>query len=247
MEGLYPINNSDSSSEENMINLITGDTEKENMYANSAFCPILGKIDSEVKNSAEMQEFEKTVNAPLLKELADIFGWSPQKRIVEIFDCFQAHACHGMEFPEEMTSEFYSQIRDNLLYVTKANNNAQRQNFTYAQIAIASFLQDVLDLLHSVHSNTSSVKFALYSGHDSTIFPFLKAYDVWDGQWPSYASLLQIEMLSDFQNGRNFVRLVYKNQPLRLPACDLVELCPYEKFREITLRIVGAAALCSQT
>jgi len=247
MEGLYPIKNTDPNYVQNTIDFITRDSEQENMMDNSLLCPILDILEEDVKNSEEVMEFQKTVNDPLLKELVDIFGWSTEKSILNVFDCFQTHACHGMKFPDQMSTDFYNKVRDNLIWLTKATNTAQRQNYTYAQIAIASFLQDILDLLHSVHSNTSSVKFALYSGHDTTLLPLLISYDIWDGQWPSYASLLRIELLSDPQNGKNFVRLVYNNECLRLPGCEYRELCPYEEFREITLKIVGAMALCNKT
>jgi len=178
--------------------------------------------------------------------MSQIFlGGQPKKKPLIIYDCFQCHACHGMEFPDKMTPEIYSQVREYVLWLHNEFYTTQRQTYTFAQIVIGSFVQDILDVLHSVHSGNSSVKLALYSGHDTTIIPLLEAYHVWKGQWPSYASLLQIELLSDSKNN-NFVRLIYRNEPLRLPECEFMEMCPYEKFREISLQIESAAPLCEK-
>jgi len=242
IEGLYPINMSVPNCTEYTIHFITGDTEQENMYINSEFCPKLSVIESEVKNSAEVEEYERMVSDPLLKKLGDVFVWRKAMSIDRIFDCFETHACHKLEFPEKMSPDLFSQVKATLLWFTKTINNAQLQNYTYSQIAIASFLKDILNSLESVHSGTSPVKFSLYSGHDSTIHPLLMAYQVWDGKWPSYASLVQIEML--YNDSGEFVRLIYNNEVLRLPECEYMDLCPYEKFREMTMKIIDAAVLC---
>jgi len=248
IEGLYPIRtsiNGSSSGEENRITFITGDKEQDNMFVNSAFCPLTKEVWSEVKSTEKVKEKEK-LYGPLFQEIADIFGWSADRKPLEIFDCFQAHACNKMEFLEGMTPEMYFQIRYYVNWLHNEVYTSQQQNYSFAQIAMGSFVRDILDILDPVHSCDSSIKFALYGGHDTTIFPLLEAYKVWDGSWPSYASLLQIEMLSDLLTQNDFVRFIYRNKPLRLPECEFMELCPYEKFREISLKIISAASLCNK-
>jgi len=243
MEGLYPINGSAPNCAESIINLSTGDATKENMYSNSAICPKLAELESEVNQGPEVLEFQNMVNAKLQKTLAGIFGWSLDKPTIEIFDCFQTHTCHGMEFPSGVTPDLFTEVNQNVLWFTKAIDGAQIQNYTYSQIAIGSFLQDIIDLIDAVHTGSSEVKLALYSGHDTTILPFLLAYRIWDAEWPPYASLVQIEVLTDM-NAMEFVRIIYNGLELLLPDCNYQSPCPYEHFVALTKNIINGNAMC---
>jgi len=41
----------------------------------------------------------------------------------------------------------------------------------------------------------SGRRFALYAGHDTSVLPFLKAFNIYDGlHWPRYASMIRIEL-----------------------------------------------------
>jgi hypothetical protein len=51
------------------------------------------------------------------------------------------------------------------------------------------------------------------------VLPLLCAWGVWDGRWPSYASLLALELYRDREGGAYF-RLVYGGKELVLPGCD---------------------------
>jgi len=177
------------------------------------------------------------------KKLAGIFGWSPDKPIKEIFDCLQTHICHGKQFPDGMMPSLYSEVNQNMLWFTKAIDGAQLQNYTFSQIAIGSFLHDIIDLIDAVHVGSSEVKFALYSGHDTTLLPFLMSYRIWDGKWPAYASMLRIEVLTD-ENSMEFIRIIYNSIESILPDCNYQNPCPYEQFRDITMNIIEGSYLC---
>lgn len=40
----------------------------------------------------------------------------------------------------------------------------------------------------------SSIKFSLFSGHDTTLIPMLHAFGLFDGEWPPYASHIEMEL-----------------------------------------------------
>lgn len=56
------------------------------------------------------------------------------------------------------------------------------------------------------------------AGHDTTVLPLLSAWGVWDGQWPSYASIITLE-LYETSDGHYF-RLLYAGKELKLPTCS---------------------------
>merc|ERR1712065_12766 len=69
-----------------------------------------------------------------------------------------------------------------------------------------------------------TLKFYLYSGHDTTVMPFLDVMGVWDGVWAPYASLISIELYNDTDTSETLVRVVYNGKPMILPECSS-ELC----------------------
>ena len=55
---------------------------------------------------------------------------------------------------------------------------------------LSQMAQRYLDLLRNL---PSAKKLVLYSGHDTTVAPFLQILNVWDGKWPPYASNVIVE------------------------------------------------------
>jgi ubiquitin-like domain-containing CTD phosphatase 1 len=64
----------------------------------------------------------------------------------------------------------------------------------------------------------SPAKLALFSGHDTTIIPLLASLGpkVWDGQWPSYASMMLIEIHEVNIDGRTDKSMYKSNYAFRL-------------------------------
>lgn len=65
--------------------------------------------------------------------------------------------------------------------------------------------------------------------------PFLQAFNVSDGHWTPYASLIQVELYAVTSQNRaesDFaVRFLYQGQELKLPFCDSSP-CPAAQFEE---------------
>ena len=72
---------------------------------------------------------------------------------------------------------------------------------------------------------------------------FLHLLGAWDGQWPRYAAMVNIELYNATNGTGAFVRLLYNGEPLThlVPGCsaDAGALCPYSAFRA---RIMEAAS-----
>jgi hypothetical protein len=69
----------------------------------------------------------------------------------------------------------------------------------------------------------TSAKLFVYSGHDSTLVPFLCALGVYDDRWPPYASNLQIEVaegqVSEGPRGL-WVRVLFNDKEMQLPGAQ---------------------------
>ena len=109
-------------------------------------------------------------------------------------------------------------------------------NAAYAKLGMAWLWADILKHIRGFFYETedpSIKKFALYSGHDTTIMPILVSLgpDVWDHKWAPYASMIVIELHEINIDGHadkdifqsNFAfRLIYNGQVLT----HLMDGCP---------------------
>jgi hypothetical protein len=96
-----------------------------------------------------------------------------------------------------------------------------------ARLAIGGFIADIFaDLQAKVQHPTSPRKLSLYAGHDSTLAPFLAAYQVFDNYLPPLGSHLLIELYHNPQDDSHAVRLIYNDQVMPLPAVVDRELAP---------------------
>lgn len=70
----------------------------------------------------------------------------------------------------------------------------------YAKLAMgpmwAEILANIEPIIHADDRGPPPNRLALFSGHDTTILPLLISLgpDVWDGEWPPYASMMIIEV-----------------------------------------------------
>lgn len=92
-------------------------------------------------------------------------------------------------------------------------------------LAIGGFVKDVLAVFADTVAGKSvpgisGPKMAVFSGHDSTLFPLLTALGAFDGSWPPYASRVQIELLRLVKQVKNFKHKPYSS------IC-----CRYVRFR----------------
>ncbi|KNE54896.1 hypothetical protein AMAG_00841 [Allomyces macrogynus ATCC 38327] len=106
--------------------------------------------------------------------------------------------------------------------------------------------------MHVQHMRASGTakppRFALYSGHDTTLVPLMAALGVWDHTWPPFASHLTLELFQSKSpastqraEDSHFVRLRHNGTNLRVPACQEPgahypgdpSLCTYAAFKAL--------------
>jgi ubiquitin-like domain-containing CTD phosphatase 1 len=116
-----------------------------------------------------------------------------------------------------MTNHLFHQIVENVEY--DFANLALYDQSAYAKAAMSKLLSSVRsNIIDAMNSNntssipdTSHIKFALFSGHDTTLMPVLAALleDHWDRKWAAYASMVTIELYASSDNKEDLFRIVY--------------------------------------
>jgi acid phosphatase len=91
------------------------------------------------------------------------------------------------------------------------------------RLAIGPFLADLRDIILSKVNNipeTKDLKFAIYSGHDSTMAPLIATFSAFDHRWPKFNSHLTLELFESSTQDNHYVRVRYNDKVLELPACQ---------------------------
>jgi hypothetical protein len=144
--------------------------------------------------------------------------------VTYMFDNLACRLSHGMPMPSGWTWD----------HIRRAGAHATAQYFavfgrdtTVARLGIGRLVAEVHDRMAHCISGERPARFVLYSGHDTTLAPFLESLGAADGIWPRIASVVIVELLREEAGGdavsspssqqQHFVRLFYNGRviPIR--------------------------------
>jgi acid phosphatase len=107
-----------------------------------------------------------------------------------------------------------------------------------------------------IYEGIENFKFMIFSGHDSTIAPFLASIGVFDGMWPQFGANVALELIEEINNTpidtervasklpRFFIRLKSNDQVYQLPSCAAFShpsdpsLCPVDQFFKVCIPLI---------
>jgi len=245
MYGLFPPPNASDLCFNQPINIKTMDIVKETMTPNANQCPRLSLIRQRLEKSAPYMQYFKNTIVPLESKLGLALNRKNPVpyQIDDVFDCVQAHACHGFQFGPELTQPLYDELvnQTNIMY-TKLGFSNDTNGYNYVQIAMSRFISEVIERIEDVSKGRSKENLALFSGHDTTLFPLLMAYGVNQG-WPPYASMMRIELLDGVTE--DIITVYYNNEPVLIPGCDSY-FCPWSTFSKLSYNLIAADQFCDR-
>lgn len=189
-------------------------------------CPRMAQISSEVQNSADYQFRVQNYTAYLGKQLYEIFntpvsyeyaGWYGDVLICDSF--------HGYSWPDGITEEIFQQM----IGIMNYSNSYFYQNGG-AQLASSQFFSQIISTFTGVINGTSTLKWSLYSAHDTTLIAFLYAMNQFNGNNPPFASTIVFELHSELNN-KYAVQIKFNDVVLVLDGCT--EMCDFDTFVEL--------------
>ncbi|KAJ2752162.1 hypothetical protein IWQ56_006776, partial [Coemansia nantahalensis] len=194
------------------------------------------------------QRFLKDQGA-LMTRLQNIFGVSGgswDEGWDGYFDVLHARLCHDMKLPctagsggaaEQVcaTTQDAAQVSRNANYEWAFKYRDCPNAHDLTRLTIGSLVGTLREQMTAhIAGKTAALKFALYSGHDSTVWPLLGVLgaDQHSSLWPPYASNLIFELWKK-QDGQRVVRVIFNGNVLGLASdsawCDM-NACPVDKF-----------------
>ncbi|KAL7719097.1 Lysophosphatidic acid phosphatase type 6 [Entamoeba marina] len=206
--------------------------EIEVMRPNRNLCKAIGKKESDVyKNFAIINETRSAIKEVEEKAIRVLGFRSKYQWLEDYIDILNCRICSGIELPcrngECLTRDDF----DVLWYQTQLENRYLYRNDGLAQLQNGFFLRELIESADMVFNGTSSHVYEHYTGHDSTLIPFLSLIGQDVFIWPPYASHIDIEHY--MKGNEKYVRVVYNNGVLQLPFCEQQNgFCKWNEYRK---------------
>jgi hypothetical protein len=229
LAGMYPPSSTGGAGVP-VFDLHSIDAWRDNMTPNEKLCPHLRQIYTNLMQTepwiAHMHEI-----APLDAKLRAIFNVPPNATIdiIDVFDETYARICHGKPLPGAV-APLEQLIALNAQFEMAYFYNRTRTALT---LNIGSFVAEQLERLEQARNGSAGgLKWILYSGHDTTLWPLSFAYGFGSIEyWPPYASHMEIELWQSARTGEHFVRFLFNGRPRPAPGCASSEPCSWATFR----------------
>ncbi|KAJ1902017.1 hypothetical protein LPJ66_000341 [Kickxella alabastrina] len=224
----------------------------ETMYGNADACPAIKNVLTLISKTDQYQRFLKD-QGPLMAKLAGIFNVSGNRWSDTwdgYFDVLNARHCNSKDLPcshalaggaannsaaKCATVEDVLQVQHNSHYELTYKMRDSTWSKQLMRLYIGSFIGTLKERMEQhVAGKAPELKFALYSGHDTTVLPLLAALRASNQGmlWPPYASNILFELWKK-SDGSRVVRVIYNGEVLRLMEgsewCDL-NACPIDTF-----------------
>ena len=178
------------------------------MYPNKARCPQLAAAEARALSAPQFASFNASVLDPLRAELGNAVGSGapiPDGSTFSLLDCSLGHLCSDFPLPKALTPDLLMRLESYFNYRYQWRYSYPSSDDT-GRLSIGTFMQELLRAVQD-----ESKPFALFSGHDTTLFPLLIAFNQTEALWPAFASEITFEVLKD-----NAVRVLYDDKPLTL-------------------------------
>eukprot|EP01112_Ceratiomyxa_fruticulosa_P000149 TRINITY_DN1016_c0_g1_i1.p1 TRINITY_DN1016_c0_g1~~TRINITY_DN1016_c0_g1_i1.p1 ORF type:complete len:424 (+),score=67.74 TRINITY_DN1016_c0_g1_i1:307-1578(+) len=239
--GMYPNLSSNVSTILPVIDINTMDSDTEDMVANPYTCPAVVPLAAAIEKQAAFVQFQQKFQ-PLQNALQTLLMGSSQPALSwsNILDGLSALQCNDYPFPQNVTQDMANSSYE----AANWEYYYSLQNTTLVSLTIGTFYSELLSRMENVISGLKEPKYLLYSGHDSTIAPFLAGMGLYNGTWPPYASHVEVELWSDSAKSNWYVQVKPNGQPLEVEGCSDV-LCPYEEFSNALSSLVPTYQDCN--
>ncbi|EXX70764.1 uncharacterized protein OCT59_020543 [Rhizophagus irregularis] len=220
--GLYP---SQYRSNSYVLKIHTRAFYKETLHQNSKCKRLMTLIKQFGEASKLRYESDLKYLTTQLKPIVNEVKLDSKPSLNEIFDTVTAAKANKIPIPKEFTEEVIDKIDE---ISTGEWFNGFYETLEMRRLAIGPFIADLRDIILSKVNNipeAEDLKFAIYSGHDSTLAPLIATFNAFDHRWPKFNSHLILELFEskeEFSSAQDnhYVRVRYNDKILELPACQ---------------------------
>ncbi|XP_074659287.1 prostatic acid phosphatase-like [Tubulanus polymorphus] len=213
----------------------------DHLLSSSAYCPRFDELWHDILNSDKIKTEEREnkafydyvkKNAGVVKEgIANIW---------KIADILKIERIHNFTWPAWVTPDVWSKmVALNNLEFNLKDDSPELVRLTGGNL-LKKMINDSMSYIN--HQMDSSQKMFMYSGHDTTVAPFLSALSLYNQIPPPYAACAILELHQQSSSSEPFFQIWYRNDSSRppyqltMPGCTAS--CPLSKFVALTRHII---------
>ncbi|XP_067101397.1 LOW QUALITY PROTEIN: testicular acid phosphatase homolog [Osmerus mordax] len=204
----------------------------------SKHCPRFRDLMTDVSDSKPYQTFLKT-HENFIQKLANYTGYPVSKlvgrKVWRVFDTLTCQKIHNLTLPGWATQEVLQTLKEMSSFeVTYSMLIHKRRE--KARLSGGVLINAILRNFYKAMEEGSSLKFIMYSAHDSTLITLQAALEIYNGLFPPYAACQLFEFYQE-HDGSYSLDLYYRNDsshdpyPTPVPGCQM-NPCPLTLFTE---------------
>ncbi|KAM9425135.1 testicular acid phosphatase homolog [Pholidichthys leucotaenia] len=203
-------------------------------------CPRLRALMTETFESEPYQRFLRA-HQYFVESLSNYTGYPVSKlvgkKIWRVHDTLNCQRIHNLTLPRWATQDVLDTLKKiasfEVTYSILSHKRKQK-----AKLSGGVLLNAILRNFSKAVEQGSTLKFIMYSAHDSTLITLQAALDVYNGLLPPYAACQLFEFYQEY-DGSYSVELYYRNDswhdpyPNPVPGCNGLHPCPLSMFKEV--------------
>lgn len=201
-------------------------------------CPRFRDLMAEVSDSRPYQMFLKT-HENFLQKLANHTGYPVStlvgRKVWRVYDTLTCQRIHNLTLPGWATQEVLNTLKEMSAFEVTYSMLSHRR-IEKARLSGGVLLNAILKNFYKAMEEKSTLKFIIYSAHDSTLITLQAALNVYNGLFPSYAACQLFEFYQE-NDGSYTLDLYYRNDSSHdpyltpVPGCQM-NPCPLSQFTE---------------
>ncbi|XP_034049379.1 testicular acid phosphatase homolog [Thalassophryne amazonica] len=203
-------------------------------------CPRLKALMTETFESAPYQTYLKA-HKQFVEEVSNHTGYAPSKlvgkKIWRVYDTLTCQRIHNLTLPHWATQRVLDTLKKIASFeVTYSILSHKRKE--KARLSGGVLLNAIVKNFSKAVEQGSTLKFIMYSAHDSTLITLQAALDVYNGFLPPYAACQLFEFYQEY-DGSYSLEMYYRNDSWRdpfpnpVPGCKGLNPCPLSVFTEL--------------
>ncbi|XP_030611588.1 testicular acid phosphatase homolog [Archocentrus centrarchus] len=209
-------------------------------------CPSFRAMMTETFESQPYQKFLKA-HQYFVEALSNHTGYPVSKlvgkKIWRVHDTLNCQRIHNLTLPRWATQEALDTLKRIASFEVMYSilNHKRKEK---ARLSGGVLLNAILRNFSKAAEQGSTLKFIMYSAHDSTLITLQAALDVYNGLLPPYAACQLFEFYQE-HDGSYSVELHYRNDSWRdpypnpVPGCNGLNPCPLSLFNELVRDVLA--------
>ncbi|KAM9837734.1 testicular acid phosphatase homolog [Aulostomus maculatus] len=203
-------------------------------------CPRFRGLMTETFESEPYQRFLRA-HRHFVEQLSNHTGYAVSKligkKIWRVYDTLTCQRIHNLTLPRWATQDVLDTLRRiasfEVMYSILSHKRKEK-----ARLSGGVLLDAILRNFSKAVEEGSSLKFIMYSAHDSTLITLQAALNVYNSLLPPYAACQLFEFYQEY-DGSYSMELYYRNEsrhdpyPNPVPGCIGLNPCPLSMFTEL--------------